>query len=219
MNKTFTQAEQASLEEVMRHRRDVRGNNFLSDDISDDKLQKILEAAAYAPSVGFSQPWEFVVIRNPEIKKSIYNNFVEENEAAKTQFEGERSDAYQRLKLEGILEAPVNIAVFYQSSDSPVLGQTSMPEVGEYSVVCAIQNMWLMARALDIGIGWVSILDPEYVKTQLNAPKGHKLIAYLCLGYVKEFYTGPELERLNWAKKKRLESAIFVDKYSDDSDA
>ena len=191
MNKTFTQAEQASLEEVMRHRRDVRGNNFLSDDISDDKLQKI--------------------------KQSIHANFSAENEAAKAKFDGQRGDLYQKLKLEGILEAPVNIAVFYQSSNAPVLGQTRMPEVGEYSVVCAIQNMWLMARAMNIGIGWVSIIDPEYVKAQFNAPESHKLIAYLCVGYVKEFYSEPELERLNWAKKKQLESAIVFDSYSSSS--
>ena len=120
---------------------------------------------------------------------------------------------YARLKLEGIHEAPVNIAVFYKPEKEPVLGQNTMPETGEYSVVCAVQNMWLMSRALNIGLGWVSILDPQAVKSILNAPPHNKLVAYLCIGYVGEFFSTPELERLKWKARKPLEAAIHRDGY------
>ena len=115
--------------------------------------------------------------------------------------------------MEGICESPVNIAVFYKPSPDLVLGQTSMPNMEEYSVVCAIQNMWLMARALNIGIGWVSILDQEKVKTVLSAPKDTKLVAYLCVGYVDVFLDNPELETREWAKKKRKSDFIHYETY------
>lgn len=210
-NKQFSEADQAVLEQIMLYRRDVRGNKFLSKAVSDASIQKILMAASLAPSVGFSQPWEFLVIRSQDTKDKIIENFEAENQKANVLFEGEKKALYSRLKLEGIREAPVNIAVYYKSSDKPVLGKTSMPEAGEYSVVCAIQNMWLMARAMNIGMGWVSIIDPEVVKEILNAPAATKLIAYLCLGYVEEFLEGPELEALNWEKRKALQSVVHYD--------
>ena len=123
------------------------------------------------------------------------------------------------LKLEGIHESPVNIAVFYKPEKEPVLGQNTMPETGEYSVVCAVQNMWLMSRALNVGLGWVSILDPQAVKKILNAPAPNKLVAYLCIGYVGEFFSTPELERLQWKARKPLEAAIHRDSYPDDNAA
>ena len=197
-NKQFTLDEQEVLEQILKARRDVRGNYFNDRVVSEEVIDKILSAAVSAPSVGYSQPWEFVVIRDSAIKNEIAQNFVIENEKAKSKFE-EKQAQYISLKLEGIKEAPVNIAVFYKPATEPVLGQTSMPKMGEYSVVCAVQNMWLMARALNIGIGWVSILDSESVKKTLNAPEENQLIAYLCVGYVDEFIDKPELEVLNWA--------------------
>jgi len=197
----------------MLHRRDVRGNNFLDTPVDDANIEQILSAAVLAPSVGFSQPWEFVVIRDEGTKQRVHDSFQIENKKAESEFSEDRQGLYKQLKLDGILEAPVNIAVFYKPSDGPVLGQTSMNEVGEYSVVCAIQNMWLMARAMNIGLGWVSILDPSKVKRILGSPEENKLIGYLCLGYVKEFYTSPELERLNWEKRKQLASSIYKDSY------
>lgn len=211
--KLFTPQDQRVLEELMSHRRDVRGNNFLDTPVDDANIEQILSAAVLAPSVGFSQPWEFVVIRDESIKQQIHDSFHIENKKAESEFSKDRRGLYKQLKLDGILEAPVNIAVFYKPSEGPVLGQTSMNEVGEYSVVCAIQNMWLMARAMNIGLGWVSILDPSKVKQILGSPEGNKLIGYLCLGYVKEFYTSPELERLNWEKRKQLASSIYKDSY------
>jgi len=213
-NKHFTPDEQTILKHIMQHRRDIRGNNFLSDPLSDESIHQILAAASLAPSVGFSQPWEFVVIRDRHIKQQVAESFKVENKKAQATFTKEKQTDYATLKLEGILEAPVNIAVFYQPSKMPVLGQNSMQEMGPYSVVCAVQNMWLMSRAMNIGLGWVSILDPKQVKQILKAPADNQLVAYLCLGYVKEFFSSPELERLNWDKRKKIKSVVYCDQYS-----
>ena len=212
-NRNFSLSDQQTLEALMLHRRDIRGNNFRHDPVSDECVSKLLQCASLAPSVGFSQPWEFVVIRDAQIKAKIAANFESENNKAAQAFKDEKLRLYQTLKLEGIREAPVNIAVFYTPPTDPVLGQNSMIEVGEYSVVCAIQNMWLMARAMNLGLGWVSILDPESVKETLNAPQENKLVAYLCVGYVKEFFSMPELETLNWKRRKDLSGAVFSDSY------
>lgn len=214
MMKEFTATESQVLEEIILHRRDVRGNRFIQKAVPPAVLDKILYAGVNAPSVGFSQPWEFVLVDDPAVKKKIKASFAEENEKGAAQFEGKRADTYTQLKLEGIVEAPVNLAVFYKPADHPVLGQTSMKEAGIYSVVCAIQNMWLMARALNVGLGWVSILDPEKVKRILRAPDDRQLVGYLCLGYVDLFYTNPELERLNWEKRKNLSDVVLQNGYS-----
>jgi 5,6-dimethylbenzimidazole synthase len=131
-------------------------------------------------------------------------------------FRDEKQKKYAELKLEGIKEAPVNIAVFYKPSTRPVLGQNTMKEMGEYSVVCAIQNMWLMSRTLNVGLGWVSILNPESVKKILKSPPGNKLVAYLCIGYVNEFMHIPELEKINWETRKSINSVVYRDSYSMD---
>jgi 5,6-dimethylbenzimidazole synthase len=212
-NRQFSSDEQQLLEQVMLHRRDVRGNNFLPDDVPDDIVNRILHSASLAPSVGYSQPWEFVVIRDAAVKQQIAASFELQNKQAAAAFCDEKKARYMRLKLEGIHEAPVNIAVFYKPEQEPVLGQNSMPETGEYSVVCAVQNMWLMSRALNVGLGWVSILDPLAVKRILNSPPDNKLVAYLCIGYVGEFFSTPELERLKWKARKPLDAAIHRESY------
>jgi 5,6-dimethylbenzimidazole synthase len=211
--KLFTAEEAGVLHDIICNRRDVRGNRFLDRQVEDHVLQQLLDAALHAPSVGFSQPWEFVLIKDPCIKQQVKESFIIENEKAAPVFEAEKQAAYIRLKLEGIMEAPLNIAVFYKPSTRPVLGQTSMEETGLYSVVCAIQNLWLMARALNLGVGWVSILDAEMVKRILNAPEHNKLVAYLCVGYTDGFYTQPELELLQWEKRKAAEAAVFYERY------
>ena len=211
--KTFTAAEAAVLLDIMRNRRDVRGNRFTDTPVTDEVLQQLLDAALHAPSVGFSQPWEFVLIRDKSTKQQVKESFAEINEQATPVFETAQQALYARLKLEGIMEAPLNIAVFYKPSCKPVLGQTSMPEVGLYSVVCAIQNMWLMARVLNIGMGWVSILDPEKVKQILSAPAENKLVAYLCVGYTDGFLEQPELELLQWEQRKPLQAAVVYESY------
>lgn len=211
--KLFTEAEADVLYDIICNRRDVRGNRFLSKPLEEQVLQQLLDAALHAPSVGFSQPWEFVLIRDTTIKQQVKESFTEEHTRSVSSFDVAKASAYTHLKLEGIIEAPLNIAVFYKPSGKPVLGQTSMEEVGLYSVVCAIQNMWLMARALNIGMGWVSILDPEKIKQIIKAPKENKLVAYLCVGYTDGFYTQPELELLQWEKRKQAQATVIHESY------
>ena len=210
--KYFTADEVAVLQEIILHRRDVRGNRFVDKPVEQDVIDQLLRAALHAPSVGFSQPWEFVLIRDRAIRQQIKDSFDGVNNAARQVFGG-RQEQYARLKLEGILESAINIAVFYKPSPDPVLGQTAMAEAGLYSVVCAIQNMWLMARALNIGLGWVSILDADRVCRILNAPSGLRLVAYLCIGYTDGFLSQPELELLEWEKRREWESVIRYDRY------
>lgn len=211
--KLFTQQEAALLEEIILHRRDIRGNRFLNTALEDNVLDKLIFSALNAPSVGFSQPWEFVIVKDQGIKEQVKQSFNEENQKGAACFKDEKQKQYLQLKLEGITEAPVNIAVFYKPAREPVLGQTSMKEMGLYSVVCAVQNMWLMARALNIGIGWVSLINHRKVKSILNAPKGNQLVAYLCIGYVSEFLPQPELEILQWEKRKEKDNVVYYEQY------
>jgi len=213
MSQQFTKDESETLKNILRLRRDVRGNRFLDKPVSKEVISQLLEAALFAPSVGFSQPWQFVVIRDQAIKQQVHQSFKTCNEQAKSQFSSEKQAHYQSLKLDGILEAPVNMAIFYKPSDKPVLGQTSMSEMGKFSVVCAIQNLWLMARSLNIGVGWVSILNPDDVKDAVKAAEGSELIAYLCIGYVSEFLDKPELEQKGWEKRKEKNEVIFFDQF------
>lgn len=217
-NLQFSSADSQQLADIMAARRDVRGNRFLPDELDQDDIDKIFAAALMAPSVGFSQPWEFITITQKQKREQIADSFFVENEKAKQlfkegKFEAGKLEQYQQLKLEGIIESPLNIAVFYKPEDGPVLGQTSMPDMGRYSVVCAIQNMWLCARSLNIGMGWVSILDPNTVKSILNAPADRELIAYLCLGKVDKFYDKPELETLQWQDRKLVKQVVFSEGY------
>jgi 5,6-dimethylbenzimidazole synthase len=213
MNKIFEPADSVLLNDIMRHRRDVRGNRFINKEVPDKVIEQLLDAALLAPSVGYSQPWQFVVIRQESIKQQVYDSFCEQTVQASTLFSDKKQQDYKQLKLEGILEAPVNIAVFYQPSEGPVLGQTSMKDMGKFSVVCAIQNMWLMARALNVGIGWVSIVDPQKVKEAVNAPLNNELIGYLCVGFVNEFLDEPELKQVKWNEQKIKQDVVFINKF------
>ena len=200
------------LKNIIDARRDVRGNRFLDKKIKKSVLFSILEAANSAPSVGFSQPWKFVIVQDKQKRQEVYESFQKENEKAKKIFEGKK--LYRSLKLEGIKESYVNIAIFYEKpkdafgNKKAILGQTTQKKMGEYSVVCAVQNLWLMARAYNVGVGWVSILKPKRVKRILGIGKEHKLVAYLTVGYVDEFPGEPELKTLKWEKKKKLKDIV-----------
>ena len=204
---TFTTIDIQTLENIILSRRDVRGNNFKSKKIKNKKLIQILQAGLHAPSVGFSQPWKFVVIKDEKTKNKVYKNFKKEYNKSKKYFK--TSKLYSKLKLEGIKETPINIAVYYKKPKQKVLGQTSQEKMGEYSVVCAIQNMWLMARTLNIGIGWVSILNPKRINKILNMNDDYVLVGYLCVGYVKKFLNKPELQKLKWAKQKEFKNTVI----------
>ena len=200
-NIQFTKADRKLLKQILKARRDIRGNNFIDKKISKKKIKQIIKAASYAPSVGYSQPWHFIIIKNKKIKYKIYKNFQKEYKKSQKHFQNK--PIYNRLKLEGIIETPINIAVYCKKSKNPILGTTSQKHMQQYSVVCAIQNMWLMARTLNIGIGWVSILNHKKINKILNIKKGYKLIGYLCIGYTKQFSNIPELKKLKWEKQKK----------------
>ncbi|SFV53383.1 Cobalamin biosynthesis protein BluB @ 5,6-dimethylbenzimidazole synthase, flavin destructase family [hydrothermal vent metagenome] len=206
----FTEYDAKQLLKIMKARRDVRGNRFISKKIEPEKLKMILEAGISAPSVGYSQPWKFIIIKDQKTKEAIKESFDVENEKAKAIFK--KRALYNELKLEGIAEAPINIAVLYEPKKEKILGMTSMKKMGEYSVVCAVENMWLMARALNIGIGWVSILDEKSVLESLHVKNNAQLIAYLCVGYVDEFYEESELKTLGWEREKMLEECVRYQK-------
>ena len=148
-----------------------------------------------------------MIIDDENIKEDIRQNFDIENEKAKEIFKDK--EIYKSLKLEGVKEAPINIAVLYENPNEPTIGMTSIEKMGEFSVVCAVQNMWLMARALNIGLGWISILDEKKALKTLNAPKHTQLVAYLALGYVDEFYKEPELKTAKWKEEKKLDECIM----------
>ncbi len=195
--------------EAIHSRRDVRA--FLPDLVPDEAVMRILDAAHHAGSVGYMQPWNFLVIRDLEIKRQVQAVFRKANAAAASLYNGDRLSLYSSLKLEGIVDAPLNLAVTCdRSRQGPaVLGRHTMPETDLYSTCCAIQNLWLAARAEGIGVGWVSIVEPEEVKALLGIPPDIVLVAYLCIGYPVEFEDRPTLERVGWADRLPLSDLVF----------
>jgi 5,6-dimethylbenzimidazole synthase len=216
-NTAFSEVERASVYRAIAERRDVR-RGFVDRPLPEDLLQRLLAAAHCAPSVGLMQPSRFIVIRDLETRTTIHNIFKEANTVAAATYEGTRSEQYTALKLEGILEAPQNICIVCdtQSERGHQLGRHTMPETAAYSTVCAVQNLWLAARAEGIGVGWVSILDPIRLRAALKIPDHILPVAYLCIGYVDKFASEPELERVGWEKRVPLENAICYDVYSEE---
>jgi 5,6-dimethylbenzimidazole synthase len=209
MKNAFSELEKAAVYRALRERRDVR-TGYLPQPLEDATLQRLLAAAHQAPSVGFMQPWRFIVVRNQPLRTAVHGVFLRANRAAAATYSGDRRDQYLRLKLEGLLEAPQHVCVVCDqtSERGHRLGRHSMPETALYSVVCAIQNLWLAARAEGIGVGWVSILDPPAIKRLLRIPPAADLVAYLCLGYVEEFAGLPDLERNGWERRAELASVV-----------
>ena len=212
----FSADERDALYKAIFTRRDVRGQ-FAPDPVPDEVLTRILTAAHHAPSVGFMQPWNFIVVRDPAVKARVHADFAQANEEAKAQFEGERQTLYSRLKLEGIREAPINLCITCdrERSGPVVLGRTHIPTMDLYSCVCAVQNLWLAARAEGLGVGWVSILHEDKLRGALGIPDRIVPIAYLCLGYVTHFHESPELEKAGWRNRLPLEDLIFQDRWGE----
>jgi 5,6-dimethylbenzimidazole synthase len=210
----FNDDERQGLYKTVFNRRDVRGQ-FKPDPIPDDVLSRILYAAHHAPSVGFMQPWNFVVVRSDDVKKRVHSAFVEANEDAANQFDSEKSKKYRSLKLEGILESPINICITCDRSRTGpvVIGRTSIKTMDLYSSVCAVQNFWLAARAEGVGVGWVSIIQQKALQDALGIPKDIVPIAYLCVGYVSHFYDKPELETAGWLKRTPLDDLLYFDQW------
>jgi 5,6-dimethylbenzimidazole synthase len=206
----FTEAEKRGLYKAIYERRDVR-DRFLPTPIPDDVLHKLLDAAHHAGSVGFMQPWSFIVVRSPDVKERVKALFHRANVTAAEVFQGERRETYSRMKLEGICEAPLNVCVTCDPArNGPhVLGRNTIRETDVYSTCCAVQNLWLAARAEGVGVGWVSIFDPAELRALLRIPPHVILVAYLCLGYVTEFLPRPQLETIGWLPRLPLEDLVF----------
>lgn len=214
INQAFTDAERDAVYKVMRGRRDIR--RFLPQPVPDDVLRRILAMAHLAPSVGFMQPWNFLLIYSREIRRQIKALFEDVNARERARIEDTcKKDLYPQLKLEGILEAPLNIAVTCDGRrDAPfVLGHAPMPQTDLFSTCLAVQNLWLAARAEGVGVGWVSILDKPTVEQLLRLPAGVQLVAYLCVGYPTEFRHKPMLEEVGWKSRQPLEELVFQDQW------
>ncbi len=211
---TFSDEDRHGLYKTVFNRRDVRGQ-FLPTPIEHDKLARILQAAHHAPSVGFMQPWNFIIIKSPEVKENIHAGFKEANEEAANMFEGKDQQTYRSLKLEGIKEAPINICITCnkEAAGPVVLGRTHIKTMDLYSSVCAVQNLWLAARAEGLGLGWVSIIKQDAIRSALGIPKDIIPVAYLCLGYVSYFHKRPELEKAGWRKRTPIEELTFFDQW------
>lgn len=210
----FGSVEKAGLYAAIYGRRDVRGQ-FLPDPIPDDLLARLLNAAHHAGSVGFMQPWNFVVVRDPAVKARVKALFDAANADAAEVYTGERQALYRCLKLQGILEAPLNLCVTCDPTRGGphVLGRHTIRATDIYSTCCAIQNLWLAARAEGLGVGWVSILTEDGLRAVLGIPPHVIPVAYLCLGYVSEFLPRPELEAVGWRDRLPLRDLVFADRW------
>ena len=210
----FSNEERQAVYRAIFTRRDVRGQ-FLSEAVPDEILAQVLTAAHHAPSVGFMQPWNFLVIRQQAVKEQVLGAFQKANAEAALLFPHEKQALYNSLKLEGITAAPVNLCITCdrERGGPIVLGRTHNRDTDLYSTVCAVQNLWLAARAEGLGVGWVSIFNSADISRILNLPDHVVPVAYLCLGWVKELHTSPELEAKGWRKRLDLGSLVFQDQW------
>jgi 5,6-dimethylbenzimidazole synthase len=208
----YTETERAAIYRVIYERRDMR--HFLPDPIAPELLSRLLQAAHHAPSVGFMQPWRFIRITEPALRTKIHA-LVEQERIATAQALDEREDEFMKLKVEGILECgEILIAALCEQREKHIFGRRTLPEMDVASLSCAIQNMWLAARAEGIGMGWVSMFAPEALKTLLAMPDDSQPLAILCLGHVEAFYDKPMLEQQHWAERQELNSLLFENSWN-----
>jgi 5,6-dimethylbenzimidazole synthase len=205
---SFTADFAKGLRDLILWRRDVR--RFHRDPLPDGLIEALIELACHAPSVGNCQPWRFVLVDSAERRQAVRASFERANRAALDGYDGETRALYARLKLAGLDAAPVHLAVFADEATErgAGLGRQTMPEALRYSVVSAVHTLWLAARAEGIGVGWVSILEPEMVTRALDVPESWTLVAYLCIGRPVEEHLDPELERAGW--QERAASTDFL---------
>jgi 5,6-dimethylbenzimidazole synthase len=210
----FNEKQRQGLYRAIYERRDVR-SFFKPDEIPDDVLARLLDAAHHAPSVGFMQPWGFIIIRDREVRHGVHEMFDRARRLAARVYSDDRHAKYDKLKLAGILEAPINLCITCDQTTERGhgLGRQTMRKTALYSSVCAVQNLWLAARAEGVGVGWVSIFDVGELRAALGIPEAVEPVAYLCLGYVTEFGAEPELEIQGWEQRAQLEGLIHFERY------
>ena len=203
----YSELEINAVYRVIYERRDMR--HFLTDPVESETLQRILLAAHHAPSVGFMQPWRFMRITCPELRQHLHA-LVEQERVCTARALKEREAEFMKLKVEGILECPVLlVAAFCEQREPHIFGRRTLPEMDFASLACAIQNMWLAARAEGLGMGWVSLFEPDALKSLLAMPEDSQPVAILCLGHVEQFYEKPMLELEQWAERKALQDLLF----------
>lgn len=210
----FPEVWRRGVYEAIARRRDMR--TFLPSPVPATTLARILAAAHRAGSVGFSQPWNFVVVESPDVRRRVRDHVEAERLRAAAGFEGDRRDKYLSLKLEGIVDAPINVCVTCDRDrfGPVVIGKHTMPETDLYSTCCAVQNLWLAARAEGVGVGWVSILEPAMLRSILGIPEAIVPVAYLCLGFVEQFPDRPTLETAGWLPRLPLGEAVYHDQWN-----
>lgn len=211
---TISEEERNAVYKTIYSRRDTRGE-FKPDPVPDDVLQRVINAAHHAPSVGFMQPWDFIIVKDRSVRQKIKDGFEAAHQEAAEMFDGKRQEMYKRFKLEGIMEAPVGICITCdrERTGKVVIGRTANPEMDLYSSVCAVQTLWIAARAENLGVGWVSIIHHERLMEALKIPDNIMPIAYLCIGYVTRFHEKPELEKAGWLPRMPISSLIHYDQW------
>lgn len=206
----FTPEERAAVYRAIAERRDMR--HFSGGEVAPEVLARLLEAAHQAPSVGLMQPWRFIRIRQPALRQSIHQLVDAERQQTAAAL-GDRGEAFLQLKVEGILEcAELLVVALMEGREAHVFGRRTLPAMDLASVSCAIQNLWLAARAEGLGMGWVSLFDPQALGELLHIPAGAEPVAILCLGPVAAFYPEPMLQQLGWAQPRPL-AELLVDDY------
>ncbi|MFD4456502.1 5,6-dimethylbenzimidazole synthase [Nocardia sp. NPDC058480] len=202
-------ADQLSVYDAIRLRRDVRAE-YTGEPVDDDTLLRILDAAHRAPSVGNSQPWDFVVVRQAETLRRFAEHVADKRVEFRASLPAERAATFEPIKIDGILESGTGVVVTHDNSRGgpQVLGRASVPETGVYSTVLAIQNLWLAATAEQVGVGWVSFYDPEFLRELVGLPAGIEPVAWLCVGPVSAFQQVPDLERFGWRTGRSLTEAV-----------
>ena len=207
----FSLPEQQAVYRAIFERRDMR--HFSGGSVHDDQLQRLLAAAHHAPSVGFMQPWRFIRVRSRALRESLHA-LVEQERVLTAQALGQREDEFMKLKVQGLLEAAeVLVVALPPGREAHIFGRRTLPEMDLASAACAIQNLWLAARAEGLGMGWVSIFDPLQLAPLLDMPEGSRPIAILCLGPVPDFYSQPMLQTEKWACREALADLVFDDRW------
>ncbi|WP_207885070.1 5,6-dimethylbenzimidazole synthase [Pseudomonas sp. 30_B] len=203
----YTPEERAALYRAIAERRDMR--HFCGGEVAPELLARLLEAAHQAPSVGLMQPWRFIRVTQPELRRSIHR-LVDEERVRTAEALGERSGEFMRLKVEGVLDcAELLVAALMDGREAHVFGRRTLPQMDLASLSCAIQNLWLASRAEGLGMGWVSLFDPTALGELLGLPAGAEAVAVICLGPVAEFYPAPMLALEGWRQPRPLTELVF----------